>query len=65
MLVCNDLLGLDTRFQPRFVKRFASLEAVVQGAVKEYVDEVRAGTFPTDEHSFHQREPRAKLARVY
>ncbi len=65
VLVCNDLLGLDSRFQPRFVKRFASLEAVVQGAVKDYVDEVRAGTFPTPEHAFHQREPRAKLARIY
>lgn len=65
VLVCNDLLGLDSRFQPRFVKRFASLEAVVQGAVKEYADEVRAGSFPTAEHAFHQREPRAKLARIY
>lgn len=65
VLVCNDLLGLDSRFQPRFVKRFAHLEGTVLDAVRAYVDEVRQGSFPAEEHSFRQGEPRARLARLY
>ncbi len=52
VLVCNDLLGLDTRFQPRFVKRFAELEQPMIDAVAHYVAEVKAGTFPAREHGF-------------
>jgi 3-methyl-2-oxobutanoate hydroxymethyltransferase len=53
VLVLNDLLGLDDAFTPRFVKRFAELGKAVQGAVSAYAAEVRAGTFPAEEHSFH------------
>ncbi|GDX82486.1 3-methyl-2-oxobutanoate hydroxymethyltransferase [Deltaproteobacteria bacterium] len=52
VLVCNDLLGLDERFKPRFVKRFAELAGAVEAATGAYVAEVRAGTFPAAEHTF-------------
>jgi 3-methyl-2-oxobutanoate hydroxymethyltransferase len=65
VLVCNDLLGLDSRFQPKFVRRFAALEAPIIGAVQAYVDAVRDGSFPADEHSFHDKRGPAVLARVY
>ena len=66
VLVANDLLGLDTRFQPRFVRRFAQLESPILEAVGAYIAAVRDGTFPGPEHSFHrkQRGP-AKVARLY
>lgn len=54
VLVYNDLLGMDARFKPRFVKRFADLDAIVRDAVAAYVAEVKAGTFPAAEHSFAQ-----------
>jgi 3-methyl-2-oxobutanoate hydroxymethyltransferase len=53
VLVLNDLLGMDTSFTPRFVKRFAELGAATTGAVGQYVAEVKARAFPADEHSFH------------
>lgn len=65
VLVCNDLLGLDSRFQPKFVRRFAELEAPIIGAVQSYVEAVREGSFPADEHSFHDKRGPAVLARVY
>ena len=35
-------------------------------AVRQYVDEVRSGAFPSGEHSFHRNRPApAKLARLY
>ena len=52
VLVCNDLLGVDARFRPRFVKNYATLDATITEAVRTYVGEVKAGTFPGPEHSF-------------
>lgn len=52
VLVIHDILGLCEKYSPKFVKRYADLAPLISGAVKQYVDEVRAGDFPTDEHSF-------------
>ena len=65
VLVCNDLLGFDTSFKPRFVKRFAELEQPIVSAVSAYVDEVRGGTFPTEAHAFHRRKGPSKVKRIY
>ena len=53
VLVLHDLLGLFDKFAPKFSKRYVNLAEVVAGAVREYVDEVQRGEFPTDTHSFH------------
>ena len=52
VLVIHDILGLCEKYSPKFVKRYASLAPLISEAVKNYVDEVRAGEFPTDAHSF-------------
>jgi 3-methyl-2-oxobutanoate hydroxymethyltransferase len=52
VLVLYDLLGLDQSFKPKFVKRYAELAGAVEGAVRTFRDEVRAGTFPDEAHSF-------------
>jgi len=54
VLVYNDLLGMDQRFKPRFVKRYADLEVAVKDAVAAYVSDVKSGAFPAPEHSFAQ-----------
>jgi 3-methyl-2-oxobutanoate hydroxymethyltransferase len=53
VLVIHDLLGLFGEFRPKFVKRYRDLRQTVDGAVKEYIEEVRTGVFPDDDHSFH------------
>jgi 3-methyl-2-oxobutanoate hydroxymethyltransferase len=66
VLVCNDLLGLDTRFSPKFLKRYAELENPIQAAVADYVGEVRSGAFPSAEHSFHRKtRVNKKITRLY
>lgn len=65
VLVCNDLLGFDTGFSPKFLKRFAELENPITEAVGRYVSEVRDGTFPAPEHSFHRSNANKKIARLY
>ena len=57
VLVVNDVLGLEERIAPKFVKRFAELGRLAGVAVESYVEEVRDGTFPTSEHSFAAARP--------
>ncbi|HEX6964513.1 MAG TPA: 3-methyl-2-oxobutanoate hydroxymethyltransferase [Gemmatimonadaceae bacterium] len=52
VLVLPDLLGLNDRFTPKFLKRYANLAADVRDAVSRFGDEVRAGRYPDDDHSF-------------
>jgi 3-methyl-2-oxobutanoate hydroxymethyltransferase len=65
VLVCNDILGMDLSFHPKFVKRFAELEGVIVGAFEEYASEVRSGSFPTDKHSFGKRRSAGRLVKLY
>ncbi len=55
VLVSDDMLGLFNDFKPRFVKRFADLSPLVSQAVASYADDVRAGRFPAQEHTFQVR----------
>ena len=51
ILLCHDLLGVFTDFKPKFTKRFANLTEVALSGIRAYVDEVKSGSFPDDEHS--------------
>ena len=61
----DELLGFDSSFQPRFVKRYAELEQPMVDAVRSYCDEVRDGSFPTPAHAFHRRRGPKKVAKLY
>jgi 3-methyl-2-oxobutanoate hydroxymethyltransferase len=37
---------------PRFVKRYANLSREIRDALEAYVADVRAGTFPDEEHTY-------------
>jgi len=52
VLVVHDMLGLFERFTPKFVKKYTNLNVQIKGAVTQYIDEVKKGTFPGPEHSF-------------
>ncbi|MEO5620424.1 MAG: 3-methyl-2-oxobutanoate hydroxymethyltransferase [Cypionkella sp.] len=52
VLVQDDMLGLFTDFRPKFVKRYADLGAQADRAIADYAAEVRARSFPREEHSF-------------
>ena len=52
VLVVHDMLGMTSGHVPRFVKRYADLNAVISAAVAEFRDEVQSGTFPADQHTF-------------
>jgi len=52
VLVLHDMLGLNDRFTPKFLKRYATLAEDVRSAVRRFGDDVRAGRYPDDDHSF-------------
>ena len=52
VLVWQDAFGLRTGRMPRFVKQYADLHGVLLQAAKDYAADVKAGTFPADEHTF-------------
>jgi 3-methyl-2-oxobutanoate hydroxymethyltransferase len=60
VLVVYDLLGMNPEFSPKFVKKYADLAQVIGDAAARYRDEVRAGAFPTAEHSFSSEKPAAQ-----
>jgi 3-methyl-2-oxobutanoate hydroxymethyltransferase len=63
VLVSYDFLGLTPDLKPKFVKRYAELYAAGVEASRKYVEEVKAGTFPTKEHTFgarHELPPSAE-----
>jgi 3-methyl-2-oxobutanoate hydroxymethyltransferase len=49
--VISDLLGLFSDFVPRHAKQYAKLAGTIRPAIAEYMAEVKAGKFPTAEHS--------------
>jgi 3-methyl-2-oxobutanoate hydroxymethyltransferase len=65
ILLCHDLLGVFTDFKPKFTKRFAKLTEVAVAGIKQYVKEVKEGSFPDDDHSYTVNEAEyEKFARM-
>ncbi len=52
VLVYQDLLGMFSDFTPKFVKRFAEVGEVMKEAFRKYDEEVKAGSYPAEEHTF-------------
>jgi len=65
VLVLHDLLGLEDRATPKFVRRYASLEAAGVEAVAAFASDVRAGRFPNDDESYHLSDDVAEVLGLY
>lgn len=53
IMVLHDVLGVSP-ITPKFVKNFlAESKNGIPGAIQDYVQAVKSGTFPDDEHCFH------------
>jgi 3-methyl-2-oxobutanoate hydroxymethyltransferase len=49
----NDILGITPGRKHKFVKNFLTGRDSVHDAIEAYVQEVRNGDFPANEHTFH------------
>ncbi|WP_017413352.1 3-methyl-2-oxobutanoate hydroxymethyltransferase [Clostridium tunisiense] len=52
ILVYQDMLGMFSGFKPKFVKQFSDVGYHMREAFKQYIEEVKAGSFPAKEHEF-------------
>ena len=52
VLVTHDLLGMFEKFTPKFVKKFADLSPIIKESIHNYGKEVKAGSYPAQEHTF-------------
>lgn len=53
VLVFHDVLGLDDRPAPKFVRRYAALKADAVAGLEEWAADVRAGRFPGEDETYH------------
>lgn len=52
VLVMHDMLGINTEFKPRFLRQYLNIHEQATSAVKQYIDDVKTGNFPTDAESY-------------
>jgi len=53
LVISHDILGSFVgSIKPRFVKRYADLDQVVEAAIRSYAEEVRTRRFPGPEHTY-------------
>jgi 3-methyl-2-oxobutanoate hydroxymethyltransferase len=52
ILVSHDMLGLYTKFHPRFVRRYAELGSLMKEAFGRFAQDVRTGDFPSEGESY-------------
>ena len=52
VLVMHDMLGLNTGFSPRFLRRYANMADIMDEAVKAYIADVKSSDFPSAAESY-------------
>ena len=53
VLVMHDMLGLNFGHYPKFVRRYAELSKEATAAIDRWIQDVRRGSFPSEEESYH------------
>jgi 3-methyl-2-oxobutanoate hydroxymethyltransferase len=65
VLVFHDLLGLEDRMAPKFVRRYAELRAGGVEAVRRFAADVRGRAFPSDAETYHLSDEVAEELALY
>jgi 3-methyl-2-oxobutanoate hydroxymethyltransferase len=52
VLVIHDMLGITQQFSPRFLRRYHNLADEIQGAVGNYINDVKSGNFPNEREQY-------------
>ncbi|MBN8787789.1 MAG: 3-methyl-2-oxobutanoate hydroxymethyltransferase [Terrimonas sp.] len=52
VLVMHDMLGITTEFKPRFLRQYLNLHESINGAVQQYVTDVKNSDFPNDSEQY-------------
>lgn len=52
VLVIHDMLGINTEFKPRFLRKYADLHGIITSAVRNYVADVKSRDFPNEKEQY-------------
>ena len=65
VLVYHDVLGIEDRIHPKFVRRYADLKSASVEALEHFVADVRSGEFPGPDESYHLPADQAESLALY
>jgi 3-methyl-2-oxobutanoate hydroxymethyltransferase len=65
VLVYHDVLGIEDRITPKFVRRYADVKSISVAALAAYAADVRGGSFPDDSESYHLSADQAETLGMY
>ena len=65
VLVYHDLLGLEDRIKPKFVRRYASIEDRRHRGRRPVREDVRAGRFPSSDETYHVADDVAEALGLF
>ena len=52
ILVIHDMLGINKEFKPRFLRRYADLDGIMNEAISQYIQDVKSLDFPNEKESY-------------
>ena len=52
VLVMHDMLGINTEFKPRFLRKYLNMHEQVTGAVQKYISDIKSGEFPNESEQY-------------
>ena len=52
VLVVHDMLGINKGFSPKFLRRYADLDTVINQAVSRYIEDVKSSDFPNAQEQY-------------
>jgi 3-methyl-2-oxobutanoate hydroxymethyltransferase len=56
ILLCADLIGMFTDFKPKYVKHYANVTEAAVNGIRQYVAEVKDGSFPAEQHCYSVKD---------
>ena len=65
VLVFHDVLGIEDRFKPKFVRRYAALKEAGVEALANYAADVRSGAFPAEDECYHLSDEETEALGLY
>jgi 3-methyl-2-oxobutanoate hydroxymethyltransferase len=65
VLVYHDVLGIEDRIAPKFVRRYADVKAQSVAAIEAFAADVRSGAFPGPAESYHLSTDVAETLGLY
>ena len=65
VLVYHDLLGIEDRMAPKFVRRYADLGTDAVEALSRFVADVRGGAFPSEAETYHASDDLSEALSLY